>query len=179
MSLNLFFTLILALNLIILFFVKPMSEKGLNRTTEVKKSEIAQVTFLNFRLFDIGKGNVLETILSGNIGEVFQNNRYVINEVELKYQNSHYAEELKSDVAFYNNKEIEVVGDVLYKRSDNTSIETDRLSYDIEHRYFYIPGDFIFKKNGSIVKGDTLLIKRDLGTINAFNIKALFNREKP
>ena len=85
-----------------------------------------------------------------------------------------YVEKLNSDLAFYNEKEIEVIGNVFYYRSDNSSIKTKRLSYDIEHKYFYIPGEFIFKHNGRTVKGDTLLIDRNRGTINAFNIKAVF-----
>lgn len=178
MSLNLFFTLILLINLSILFLIKPMSSDGFE-STKVKESEIAQITFSNFNLFDIGADSIVETTLSGRLGEAFQDGRYVIQEVELKYQNSNYVEQLKSNLAFYNEKEIEVVGDVLYNRSDNSSIETDKLSYDVENRYFYIPGDFLFKQNGSVVKGDTLLIKRDLGTINALNIKALFNRGEP
>jgi hypothetical protein len=143
------------------------------------EEEIPQVLFNNFTLFDIGRDSLVETILYGEEGKGLKNGRYIIRQVELQYQNTEFVENVRSDIAFYTDKEIEIAGLVLYTRSDGSSIETNRASYDTVNRYFYIPDKFTFRRNGVVFKGETLLIQRDVGTINAFNIDAVFKNREP
>jgi len=168
-SLRLFAVAIFAINLIIFITIRPIGGKISNGS---KSTDLPKILFANFELIDINSNYQIETIISGSVGKVFSDGRYLIKNVELKYQNSNYIENLKSDLAFYNVKEVEVIGHVVYSRSDNVVIQTEKLSYDIEHRYFYIPGRFLFRQNRRVVEGDTLIIERDRGTINALNIRA-------
>ena len=169
MSLRLFAVAIFAINLVILIAIRPIGGKASNSS---KSTDTPKILFSNFKLIDINSNYQIETIISGSIGKAFSDGRYLIKDVELQYQNSNYIENLKSDLAFYNVKEIEVVGNVVYSRSDNVIIQTEKVSYDTEHRYFYIPGKFLFRQNSRVVEGDTLIIERDRGTINALNIRA-------
>ncbi len=83
MSLRRFFSLILVLNLAILIFLRPIGDWQ-KTSKQIQNSEIPQIMFKNFYLFDLGSNNIIETIVSGQIGEVFRNGRYVIKKVGFK-----------------------------------------------------------------------------------------------
>lgn len=175
MSLYLFTALAFVFSFIILFAIKPTGGEFID--SEIPVKEIPQIIFRDFEMFDIGKNGIVETTLSGEIGEGFRNGSYRIRGVEMRYQNSEYVENIKSRYAYYNGTNIEATNGVFYQRSDNSSIQTDKLSYDIEHRYFYIPNSFIFKRNGMIIKGKSLIIDREIGKIKAFKIDAIVNKK--
>ncbi|HIC10752.1 MAG TPA: hypothetical protein EYO61_05290, partial [Campylobacterales bacterium] len=120
MSLRLFAVAIFAINLIIFITIRPIGGKISNGS---KSTDLPKILFANFELIDINSNYQIETIISGSVGKVFSDGRYLIKNVELKYQNSNYIENLKSDLAFYNVKEIEVIGHVVYSRSDNVVIQ--------------------------------------------------------
>ena len=172
MSLRLFISLVFILNFLILFFIRPIGGENFN-STDVNPSQIPQIIFKDFKLFDIGKNNIVGTTISGERGEGFRDGGYRIRDVEIKYQNSEYIEYVRGRYAYYNSHNIEIQENVFYQRSDNTSIKTDKLSYNIKNGYFYIPEDFIFKKNKIFIKGNSLIIDRNQGTTSAFNVKAI------
>jgi len=175
MSLHLFTSLIFFFSFIILFFIKPIGGEFSHST--IQAQETPQIVLKNFEMFDIGKSGIVETTLSGEIGEGFRDGSYRIRKVEMRYQNSEYVENIKSRYAYYNGSNIEATNGVFYQRSDNSSIKTNKLTYDIENRYFYIPNSFIFKRNGMIIKGKSLIIDREIGKIKAFQIDAIVNRK--
>jgi hypothetical protein len=176
MSITLFLSIITAINISIFSFLKPLGDDFFS-STDLKEEQIPQIIFKEFALFDIGNSNLVETTLSGNYGEGFRDGKYRIRGVELKYQNSQYLEQIKSKYAFFDDGNIEIVGDVQYSRSDDSLVTTEKASYDIDNKYFYIPDSFIFKRGKTTIKGTTLIIKRDLGTISAFNINAVLKNK--
>jgi len=173
MSLHLFTSLAFVFSFIILFAIKPTGGEFV--TSNIKVKEMPQIVFKDFEMFDIGQSGIVETTLFGEMGEGFRNGSYRVREVEMKYQNSQYVEFIKSRYAYYNGTNIEATNGVFYQRSDNSSIQTNKLTYDIENRYFYIPNSFIFKRNGMIIKGKSLIIDRGIGKIKAFQIDAIVN----
>jgi len=174
MPLHLFILLIFLLNFIILLLIKPIGNNFVKSETD--QSNIPQLLFKDFKLFDIGANSIVETTLSGKQGEGFRDGSYRIRDVKISYQNSKHIENIKSRYAYYSNNVIDAMGGVLYTRSDNSSIQTEKLSYDIENQYFYIPNRFVFERGGMITKGETLIIHRKLGKIKAFNIDTTLNR---
>jgi len=172
MPLHLFISLVFLLNFIILFFIRPIGGENFN-STDMNQSQIPQIIFKDFTLFDIGKNNIVGTTLSGERGEGFRDGSYRIRNVEIKYQNSEFIENIVGKYAYYNSHNIEIQDNVFYKRSDNRSIKTDKLSYNIENGYVFIPNNFIFQKDGFSIKGNHLVIDRDKGKISAFKIDAI------
>lgn len=175
MPLHLFFLSIFSLNLIILFFVKPIGN-NIKIKHDSSKFELPQVTFKDFKIFDVGDNSIVKSTLSGSFGEGYRDGSYKIKDVELKYKSSKFVEKITGNRAFYTQSNIEISGDILYKRSDKSSIKTDKLSYDFSGNYFYIPSHFIFQRKGTIIKGQTLTILRDVGRISAFNVSAILNK---
>jgi lipopolysaccharide assembly outer membrane protein LptD (OstA) len=134
-----------------------------------------QVGFKNFQFFDMDKNKYVVMIVKGAVAEGFENRRYRMKNIDLMYQNTLFLETLKGNYAVYENREIDVLGDVEYERSDNSSITTNKLIYKIEEKKFYIPEEFTFRRDKTYIQGKTLIIERDSGKISAFNIQAILN----
>jgi hypothetical protein len=170
MSIYKFLFTIFGLNLFIFLILKPIGIES----SKLNSENIPQIVFQKFTLFDIGSNNIVETAMHGKKGMIFRNGKYEINEINIKYQNSKYIENLKSRYAYYNQGIIETVGEVLYSRSDGSIIKTKSMSYDISNKSFFVPDEFLFISQGMKVKGRTLTINRNTGQIKAFNIDAVF-----
>jgi len=104
MSIYKFLFAIFSLNLFIFIFFKPIGIEA----TKLEPENIPQIAFQNFTLFDIGSDNIVETAINGAKGMIFRNGKYEINEINIKYQNSKYIENLKSRYAYYNQGIIDV-----------------------------------------------------------------------
>jgi LPS export ABC transporter protein LptC len=156
-------------NVAVVLLLRPFNEGG-----DVLKlpKNVPQVSFKNFKLFNIDENRYVTMTLLGEYGEGYNNGTYRVKDVNLEYQNSLFLEKLRANYAVYKDGEIEVFENVKYQRSDNSSIEAEKLSYDVERGYFYIPDEFIFRRGGTVAEGRTMVIRRDSGVINAFNIKA-------
>jgi hypothetical protein len=170
MSIYKFLFTIFSLNLFIFLFFKPIGIES----TKLNPENVPQIVFKKFTLFNIGSNNVVETAMHGKEGMIFRDGKYQINNINIKYQNSQYIENLKSRYAYYNKGIIKTIGGVLYNRSDGSIIKTNSMSYDIVKKSFFIPKEFLFISPRMRVKGKTLIIDRNTGQIKAFNIDAIF-----
>jgi len=159
----------------IFFYIEPMSSAENSRYQNYKT--IPQLSFVDFHLYDFDENQIVRTILNGSYGEGFKDGFYRVKDVNLTYKTRDSFENIRSDFAYYRKEEIEVVGDVHYRRTDGLTIDTERITYDLRDDYFYIPSRFLLYQKGSRIEGRTLVIKRRDGTINAFNIEAVIKRD--
>ncbi len=164
------------LNIIILVFLRPLERNLSESNNDNNQTDVPQIIFKDFQLFDIGDENILTTTLQGESGSGYKDGRYEISKVKLSYKKYEYQEELTSDSALYNQNGFQLSGNVKYNRSDNSSIECNNIIYDIPNEYAYIPDNFILYWTGktSEINGKELVVLLNNKEIYAYDIKASF-----
>jgi LPS export ABC transporter protein LptC len=169
-NLSLFIALLFSINIGIFFFTQNENKSVSSLILFERKSP--QIILSKFKLFEVDEKGSVKTTLSGSQGVSYQDGHYKIKDILLFSTNSNFVEKISGEYAFYKDKTMEVSGNITYKRSDGSELKTDRLSYYSVDDTFHIPNDFILRRNGAVVTGNTLYIKRESGIINALNIKA-------
>jgi len=135
--------------------------------------EIAQIDVGKFELLQFNEASMMRT-LSGKSAQRFSD-RIEVKKLELNEYTKKNSENLNAEHATYKEKRLHLHGGVNYKKSDNFTFITNRLFYDKELDFIYVPNDFTMNDGTNIAHARNMVYDRKNGTMTATKINALFD----
>lgn len=166
MNVNLFFFIVgLGLLSIFLFF-RPMEiEKN-------EKEEIALLDLNQFTVYELGQGG-LQSIMKGSTAERFEK-RYEVHDANYTDNSQAYIQNMRSDFARYEGKEIYLEQNVRYERVDGLRFLSNEAHYDQKSGIASTKGSFTLLQHGDRVKGRGLHYHSSSGHIKAKQVSGTF-----
>lgn len=170
MNINLFFVAIFAALGMIYIFFSPM------KLQEFDKKEIAQLELVNFTIYDHDtKG--LKSVLHGQKGYKYED-RYEVKDINYTDHTREYLAHLQADFGRYKESVIDLKGDVVYKRADGLTFETDKASYNQKTAVFQAPNRYTFYKNDDKITGTKLFFDSKENHVQSKQITAIYQIQK-
>ena len=149
MNINIFFTAIIALLLMILFLFKPIDMKKNNH------GEIALLTLKNFKISELSKEK-LSSVIIGETGTRYSD-RYIIDNLNYTDNEGEFLVNLKSKIGNYKNNILDLKGDVEYIRADGLSFYSQRAIYNEKTKVVNTPVKYTSNMNGNRAKGSSIV----------------------
>ncbi len=166
MNINLFFICVFAGLAMIYIFFNPM------QLQEFDKKEVPQLELLNFSVYDLDtKG--LKSVFYGKKGFKYED-RYEVTDMNYTDNSREYIAHLQADFGRYKESVIDLRGNVVYKRADGLTFQTDAASYNQKTAIFQAPNAYTFYRNDDKITGTKLVFDSKENHILSKNIAATY-----
>ena len=170
MNINIFFTLVSSLLLVILFVFKPL------KLDQKEHGIVPLFELSNFSMKELNT-NGLITIMNGTKGTKFTN-EYIVKDMDYTDNSKDFLANLKSNTGTYKDDIVNLVGNVVYFREDGLTFESEEATYNKKTSIATTRGKYIIYKDKDTVTGTQLVYNNLMDTVKSKNVNAIYQIKK-
>jgi len=169
-NINIFFTLVSSVLLMILFLFKPL---------DIKQRAFSDVPLFNVSLFTAYELNDkrLITQMSGTEGTRYSN-RFTVNNMDYTDNSRKYLSNMKADKGLSKGEMVYLNGDVIYFREDGLTFETNKANYNKKTSVAKTNSTFVLHRNNDVARGTNLVYNNQKNTIRFKNVNVTYQISK-
>ncbi|MCK4974277.1 MAG: LPS export ABC transporter periplasmic protein LptC [Sulfurimonas sp.] len=162
MNINIFFTSISLVLLMILLLFKPL---------DIKKNNFTDVPLFNIAAFTMYELNEkgLTSLMSGSEGIRYKD-RYNVKLMDYTDNSQEYIANMKSNTGIYKGDTVYLNGDVVYFREDGLTFETQKVVYNKKTAIARADGNYVLYRNNNKVIGNKLKYNNALNRVQSKNV---------
>jgi len=135
--------------MLIYIFFQPLKIK------EQKFGEIALLTMDNFTMYEL-QTTGLQTIMAGT-KSIRYTDRYIIDDINFTDNSKEYISNILADDGIYKNDIVDLKGNVIYKREDGLTFQSNTLHYNTKTKIAQTQDKYIAYKSTNSMKGTSFV----------------------
>lgn len=166
MSINIFFTLILALLLVMFTYFKPAERD------QLAANEVALFELDTFKIYEISPSKI-SRFFEGDHGKRFSD-RYEVSQAKFSNNEKVLFESIRADNALYKDDIVALDGNIHYVREDGLQFNSNEGIYNLKRSIVTTEGVFTITKNENSVHGTHLYYDLNLDTVSANQIQGSY-----
>lgn len=125
---------------------------------KIKQQEFDDVPLLtmgNFVMYELQRTG-LQTIMAGTKALRYTE-RYIVNDVNFTDNSKEFMSNMQADNGIYKNNIVDLKGNVVYKREDGLTFESDTLNYDTKNSIAQTKDDYLAHRDKNSMKGASFI----------------------
>lgn len=170
MNVNYFFTATSFLLLVILFAFKPMEIK------EQPSGDVPLFSITSFVMYELDVKGLITT-MNGTTATRYRD-RYTVEGIDYTDSSKEYIANMKSKNGIYKDDVVYLEGDIVYKREDGLTFETQKATYDKKASIANAEGEYLLYRGENRVVGRGLHYNSAQETINSKDVTAKYQIEE-
>ncbi len=170
MNINYFFTATSFLLLVILFAFKPLEIK------EQPSGDVPLFSIASFVMYELDVKGLITT-MNGATATRYKD-RYTVEGIDYTDSSKEYIANMKSKSGIYKNDVVYLEGDIVYKREDGLTFETQKATYNKKASMANAEGEYLLYRGENSVVGRELHYDSSQETINSKDVTAKYQIEE-
>ncbi|MCW8954041.1 MAG: LPS export ABC transporter periplasmic protein LptC [Sulfurimonas sp.] len=166
MNINIFFTIVSAILLLILFAFKPLDIK------QQVFTDVPLFSITSFTMHELNQEGLI-TLMNGTKAVRYED-RYTVDFMDYTDNSKEYIANMKSNTGVYKDEIVDLNGDVVYFREDGLTFETQHAVYNKKTTIAYADGKYVLYRGKNVVTGDRLQYNNSLERIKSKNVIAKY-----
>ena len=166
MNINIFFSIVSVVLLLILFAFKPL---------DIKQQEFTDVplfSITSFTMHELSQEGLI-TLMSGTKAVRYEN-RYTVDNMDYTDNSKEYIANMKSNTGVYKDEIVDLDGDVVYFREDGLTFETQHAIYNKKTTIARADGKYVLYRAKNVVTGNKLQYNNSLEKVSSKDVIAKY-----